>query len=306
MNRLFMIIVVVIMTGLFLYVTQEREQKRLETLFGNETAFGASLLEDGLSAKEAQFVVTTVHREQAFHNGTYTVHFINVSQGDATLLEFGNATMLVDCGNSGHGDDVVAYLKTEHISVIDYLVVTHADADHVGGCATVLKQETVKHIFENGQSADTKTFQAYRLASQDSPVQNVSRGFFMESNGVLIEVLGPPQQEVDVTKNDQSVILKIVGKNTTLLTGDCGYRCEQELVEKQIPIRADVYKAGHHGSQTSSTPLFLDHVDARMVVISVGKGNSYGHPNAETLERFAERQMNVHRTDYEGTVVVQV
>jgi len=212
-----------------------------------------------------------------------SVVFFDVGQGSSTLLLIPDGRkVLIDCGEF---DDAAEYLRMMNITWIDVLIITHAHSDHDGGCEAVKEVAEIGEILKN-----TNVDKDFVLKISDYAYLEVIVAY--DSNGRF------------KGDNDNSVVLKVgYGNSSFLFTGDCEFRCEEELIKTQ-DIEADVLNAGHHGSKHSSIPDFLDEVGASLVVISAGKGNQYGHPNNETLERYAKIGADVHRTDLEGVIIV--
>ena len=246
------------------------------------------------------FTTTTIHL-----SGFYSVHFINVSQGDSILVKIESNYVLVDCGDNTHGDDVVSYLESKGITNLDYLITTHPDADHIGGCDTIMNSIAVNHVWDNGQVADSKTYTDYITLAKTKNYTVVYRSTILNLDGLNVDVISPPQSLIDNSEtNVNSVVLLIKGIQTTLLTGDCDAVCEQNILASGISISSDLLKIGHHGSQYSTTDAFLDAVKPSVAVISVGTDNKYGHPAHETLDKLIARNITIRRTDLEGNIVI--
>ena len=212
-----------------------------------------------------------------------SVVFFDVGQGDSALITIPDGRkVMIDCGEF---DDAAEYLRMMNITWIDVLIITHPHSDHDGGCDSVMEAAEIGRVLEN---------------------TNVDKDFVLEiSDYAYLEVIVAYDTNGRFKgANDNSVGLKVgYGNASFLFTGDCEWRCEEELI-KTHDIRAGVLKAGHHGSKHSSIPDFLDEVEPSVVVVSAGKENQYGHPNNETLERYEERGIEVYRTDEDGTVII--
>ncbi len=212
-----------------------------------------------------------------------SVVFFDVGQGDSSLIVTADGRkILIDCGEFG---DAAFYLRKMNITWIDVLIETHPDADHVKGCGEVMEAAEVGMILTN---------------------ENIHEDFYLElTNTALLEVIVPYDSYGRFEgNNDNSVGLRATyGDVSFLFTGDCGWKCENELVGT-AKLKADVLKAGHHGSKHSSVQKFLEKVKPSAAVVSCGTGNIYGHPANETLERFREIEAEVYRTDIDGNVIV--
>ena len=234
-----------------------------------------------------------------------TVHFIDVGQGDAILIDRGDTDILVDGGPTSA--NVLAYLRGQAIGDIDLLVATHPHADHIGGLADVLAQYVVSEVWVNGDTATSQTYQSFAAAVADegAPVREVTRGHTTQMNGLEIAVLNPTSQLTGDLNGDSVVFRLTCGGVSVLLTGDATSNSEASmLADSGLGLDSDVLKVGHHGSSTSTSAAFLAAVSPTDAVISVGAGNTYGHPTQETLGRLAAAGATVFRTDLNGTVVL--
>ena len=235
----------------------------------------------------------------------FSVRFIDVGQGDAILIESGAADILVDGGPSGSA--VLSYLAGQHVPDIDLLVATHPHADHIGGLDDVLAQYDVGEIWTNGASATSQAYQdfAAAAAAEGAVEREIKRGDSTQFGGVTLTALHPVDPLTGDSNGDSLVLRLSCGSVKVLLTGDANADSEASmLADPALVLDADVLKVGHHGSSTSTTDAFLDAVTPQEAVISVGAGNTYGHPAQETLNRLAAHGATVYRTDLNGTVVL--
>lgn len=234
------------------------------------------------------------------------VHFLDVGQADATLVISGNHAMLIDTGTRDKGTAIQNYLQKQGIEKLDYLILTHPDADHIGAAAVVITKFEIGQVFMSDFEKDNRTYRNL-LETMDSrrvawSTPEVGDTYHLGSAEFTLvaphDTYGNP--------NDASLgILLENGENSFLFTGDAGEAAEKDMVDSGISLEADVYQAGHHGSNTSSSQVFLDEVKPEFAVISCGEGNSYGHPRAETLNAFRSRGIQVFRTDEQGTVIAE-
>ena len=236
-----------------------------------------------------------------------TVHFIDVGQGDAILIEADDAVILVDGGEASA--NVEDYLQAQGIQDIDLMVATHPHADHIGGLIDVLRLYDVHEIWTNGDTSDSQTYGNFALAlaqeqADGANLREVSRGHLTEFDGLDIAVLHPPSLTDDT--NADSLVLRVTcGIVDILLTGDATVDSEATmLAEAGLLTDVEVLKVGHHGSHTSTSDEFLDEVTPEDAVISVGADNTYGHPHQETLDRLATHGLTTYRTDQHGTVIL--
>ncbi len=242
--------------------------------------------------------------------GLVTLHSIDVGQGDATLVVFPNGkTLLVDAGNNGKGKIVLDYLQSAGVDHLDWMVATNPDADHVGGMDEVLDGLPVKAFLDPGSPCTTKTC----LDNEEALARHgVTKTFAHRSEaldlggGFKVGILNPTKPLSFDKENNNSVVLFVDTQGEDfLLPGDCEKECERQLAEAYGDrLKADIYKAGHHGSRTSSSAEYLDKIGPALALISAGKNNRYGHPHPEVLERFKERGIRVLRTDKLGNLKV--
>ena len=232
------------------------------------------------------------------------VHFMDVGQGDSTLITCGGHAMLIDAGDDSKGTLIQNYLKKQNIEKLDYLILTHPDSDHIGGAPVIIGKFEIGKVFMSNYEKDNKTYQKLiqALDNKDLKYATPSTGSQYLLGTAQITFLGP-NREYD-NPNDASVALLIQnGKNKFLFTGDATEDAENDILANNADISADVYHAGHHGSKTSTSDDFFQAVSPSCAVISCEEGNSYGHPHAQTLNTFRMNGIDVYRTDEEGTII---
>lgn len=242
-----------------------------------------------------------------------TMRFLDVGQGDAVLVQVrGGATMLVDAGPDRNGV-LAGELQRLGVRQIDALIVTHADADHIGEAARLIETMPPGGILMGGSHADSEAWRELNAVVdfRDVPVSTISRGAVIDlGSGVRVEVLHPTEEFVrgGLERNDASVVLRVVaGEVAILLTGDAAEAAEADMLGKLggSALASDVLKAGHHGSEHSTTSAFLRAAAPSVAVVSCGRNNRYGHPDPELLERFEEAGVQVWRTDWMGAVTIE-
>ena len=256
-------------------------------------AFGAAVTWDG---GNRQVLITT-------GADLVRVHFLDVGQGDAALIDCGTVEVLIDGGDNGAGEDVVAYLAPYVDGALDYVIATHPDADHIGGLDDVLEAYQVGEVIDSGRASDTKTYADYWAAVQAEGCTfsyDTDRIIPLSGNTVL-SILETGDDWAD--SNDCSVVAQLTcGNVQVLFTGDM----TQEVEEASLSLFGDidVLKVGHHGSASSTSPAFLDLVQPECAVVSYGLDNRYGHPTTQVLQRLLGRGIPVYGTGKSGPIVL--
>lgn len=240
-------------------------------------------------------------------SGDLVVHFIDVGQGDSILIEFRDKTMLIDAGERGMGERVIAYLDERNVEELDVVVATHAHSDHIGGLGSVVSAYPVGRFVDAAQPHSTATYEdlLVLVEEQGIPYTAAERGQTIALDPDLeILVLNPTPQPLGDT-NEDSVVLKVTyGEISYLFMGDAGNAAEESMMEAGLDLDADVLKVGHHASRYASSAEFLAAVSPAISVIPVGEGNDYGHPHEEAVERIEATGSRIYRTDLDGTVIV--
>ena len=252
--------------------------------------------------------------------GYLTVTCIDIGQGDAILLELPDGKkMLVDTGPVTPSVDagsrfIAPLLRWKNIGTLDAIVLTHPHSDHIGGVPSLLRTICVKKLYDSALPEQTDLHKEYLrlIDSLGLPHEHLFRGMQIGmSEQVRIYVLHPDSSALiiepgtHINLNNTSVVLKVVyGSSSIFLVGDIEHGVELNLVNRYGDwLKCDVLKAGHHGSNTSSSPEFLTSVDPGDVVISVGTRNKFHHPSPDVLRRYEVAGYRYYRTDQLGAVV---
>lgn len=261
--------------------------------FPNTFEFISSLFEDPRS-------VTTT-------DGELSVHFLDVGQGDCTLIiDPSGQTMLIDTSVSDQADNIIEYLNIYGIKKLDHLVLTHPDSDHIGAASKILKTVGANTVYMTDIVHTTKTFENLinTISDLDIPLVVPKLNDKINLGNAVVTVLGPVSKTDDL--NEMSLVLRLdYGETSFMFTGDAGIKSEKEMLEyhRINEFRADVLKLGHHGSSTSSSKDFIDAVNAQYAVVSCGKDNSYGHPHKEVITDMNNRNIKLYRTDTDGNII---
>ncbi|NLW17944.1 MAG: MBL fold metallo-hydrolase [Firmicutes bacterium] len=237
------------------------------------------------------------------------IHFIDVGQGDAVLIQFPSGkNMLIDGGSDTYATTVIDYLQAQGIKQLDYCIGTHPHEDHIGALDDVIRAFPVTQVYLPRVEHTTRTFENLVRAISDKglKIREAKAGVAIdvgpEASALIVAPLSSDYQDL----NDWSVVLKVTyGQTAAIFTGDADRISEQDMVASDFDLQVDVLKVAHHGSRTSSSTDFLAKTQPQYAIISVGADNSYGHPHREAIERIADVGAKIFRTDRLGTIVFQ-
>ncbi len=236
-------------------------------------------------------------------SGQLKVHFIDVGQGDAILIDDGTYEVLIDGGDSNSG--IVGYLGTYVDGPLEAMVATHPDADHIGGLTAVLDAFEVQQIWLNGDSSASETYVDFLNAVQDegAAVHIAHRGDAIAVGGLTFNVLNPV--DLTGTTNNNSIVLSLTcGQVDFLFTGDAEQEAEASMVAAGIVPDVEVLKVGHHGSRTASSTSFLAAAKPEVAVYMAGADNTYGYPHDETIAALQGIGASTYGTDIHQTIIV--
>ena len=247
--------------------------------------------------------VTETFKETENTN-TLDITYLDVGQADSILIQNEGHNMLIDAGNNEDGPLLVQYFKEQNITKFDYLITTHPHEDHIGGMDDIINNFDIEKIYMPDVTTTTKTFldvlEAIEKKNMTYDVPNINQNFTL--GNTLFQVIYTGNDKKNL--NNSSIILKATFKNTSyLFTGDATSEVEKKILNKDI--QATVLKVGHHGSKYSTTTDFLNKVNPKYAIISVGKNNSYNHPNQITINKLEKKNIEIHRTDQEGSIFLK-
>ncbi len=236
------------------------------------------------------------------------VHFIDIGQGDSTLIQCPDgSTILIDGGPMDAYPQLVGYLKGVGVEKIDLLIATHPDGDHIGGLIKVINTFPIASVLDSGKEHTTVTYRRYLEAIQARPETEFKLGRAGDRyafGDVSLQIIHPGSR-LPGNNNDCSVVARLTyGSQSFLFTGDAEKKAEAEMLSRGLPVRSSVLKVGHHGSRSSTSPRFLSSVSPRAAVISCGESNRWGHPTEEVLRSLEQRNVEIYRTDLQGTILM--
>ena len=265
-----------------------------------ETAGEEGSTEEPQEGSEEYFKITPIQAE-----GTVEIHFLDVGQADCSYITDGIHNMLIDTGTDDQGTKIQSYLQKRGVSSLDYLILTHPDADHIGSADVILTKFDCKVVMMTDMESDTRTYERTMEAVDQKgyKITYPTPGTVYPFGDASFTILGP--EKTYDTENDASICLRLVYGNTSaLFTGDAGEEPETDMVSRWgDSLKSDILKIGHHGSTYSTSEEFLQEVDPVYALISCGENNDYGHPHARVLNLLRSKGIQLFRTDEQGTVV---
>ena len=235
-----------------------------------------------------------------------------MGQGDGILVQAGGDSYLIDAGRAEEGPNVVDFVRSRGVKDLDGVVVSNPDADHIGGFLDVFDAFSIETVYLSGDPKGTLTYDTFLRAArvEGSEMEVLRAGMMMDWNGVRADVISPPTDAeggLFPETNDNSLgILLTYGTARVLLAGDAEAKGEEYMANGPHTGPLTVLKITHHGSNTSTTPLFLSRFRPKVAVIQVGADNTYGHPTPETLDRLRRAGTRVFRNDEHGDVIVTI
>lgn len=233
------------------------------------------------------------------------IHYIDVDQGDAILIQFNNKNLLIDAGPKNKV--AFSYLKKQNIKKLDYVISTHPHEDHIGDMSYIINNFNISKFYSPKVETNTEAFKnmVLNLNKNGLKITPITSEIELDLGGNIHCYVIPTYNESD-NLNNYSPIIKIAYLNTSFIfSGDAETLREKEILNKGYNISADVIKIGHHGSNSSTSEEYLNEVNPKVAIISCGIGNDYGHPHKETLLKLRKKGIITFRTDINQTIILE-
>lgn len=245
--------------------------------------------------------------------GTSQIHLLDVGQGSSTLYIASDGTsILVDTGRYDDSEKRIITYLDKYIGLgekIDLLVFSHNDSDHIGHGDLVLEYFDVQEVWMNGMDHTSKVYADLldTLLEKDVEYAEPKAGEQFSRGAFDLQVLHPPVDSPQKDPNDESIIMRMVFDNLSVMTsGDASIPREKDVIKRNFHLKSDLLILGHHGAKNSSGEQWLEAVQPKMAFYQAGVNNSYGHPSPETLERLAAENIPVYGTDEFGTISLYI
>ena len=253
---------------------------------------------------------TSLYNKTTSNSNYLTVYFIDVGQGDCILVNVNGYNLLIDSGPSSARKSLLGYLDKLSISKFDYVIATHPHEDHIGNMDAIIRKYHIGKFLAPKVTASTLTFENMVTALNDKnlKISVISTGSNSINLGKETSIMfyTLPNLNTDDELNLYSPIIKLTYKNISFLfTGDAELKNEEFLIKNEINLRSHILKIGHHGSSSSTCEAFLNSVNPKVAIISVGSNNKYGHPAASTLNLLKNYHIKLYRTDLLGTIILK-
>ena len=260
----------------------------------------------GLYLSEMDSTLSSDKTQDVFYESVdnLKVYFLDVGQADSILIESNNEYMLIDAGNNEDGVGLVKYFNKNGITNFKYIVGTHPHEDHIGGLDDVINNFKIDTIFMPDVITTTKTFvdvlDAIESNKMTYKVPKIGDDFKLGDASLKVLYVGNDEGDL----NNTSIVLRLDYKDVCFMfTGDSEARSENIIMDSSADIDCDVLKIGHHGSKYSTTDKFLNKVNPRYAVISVGENNKYNHPEDVVINKLNKKNIEIYRTDIDGTII---
>lgn len=255
-------------------------------------------------------VEDVANKEQIIKNSEKlaTIYYFDVDQADCTLIESGEDMILIDTGDIDTKETVLSYMESLNVSTIDYLILTHPHADHIGAAPEIISKYEIGEILMPAKTTNTKLFERTldSIAEKNYEITIPEQGSNYEFDNGNFTIFTDQNIDWGSDINYCSLILKVeIGNTKFIFSGDADKEVEENVIEAGFDVSADVLKAGHHASRTASSDIYLEKVDPKYAVISCGTDNSYGHPHKEVIDKLNKNKIEYFRTDLSGTIIME-
>lgn len=246
----------------------------------------------------------------SFAQDSLKLHFINVKEAEAFLIQAEDGNVLIDTGSLLSGYSLAGYLRKNGVSKIKYLIITHPHPDHASGIFFILPKFQIERICDNGQALneDNDIERWYRILVRENKNYRVlKKGDKLKLQDISLDVFWPAEPD-SASYNENSLVIKLAFKNnfSCLFTGDIDSKVENELLKEGLDLKADILKVSHHGYKDATSQEFLDAVLPEAAIISAGPKDKLGPPSPSVLGLLNKRNIKIYRTDIDGSIVVTI
>lgn len=234
------------------------------------------------------------------------INYIDVEQGNAVLINTNNKTILIDGGNRSNSRYYYNFIKNKNIKKIDYMIASHYDEDHISGLISILENYQVSNVLCPDYKKDTKIYKSFKnsLKKSKANIIHPKKGDNFNISDAKIKILWPNEYK-NSSDNDNSIVLKLkYGNMSFLFPADASVNVEDQLIYSGFNLKSDVVMLGHHGSKYSTSNEFLEEVDPKLAIISVGNNNRYGHPSNRVVKLLNDKNIKILRTDMDGDITI--
>lgn len=253
--------------------------------------------------------ITTQLKNAPSSSAELSVHYIDVGQGDCSLIICNGKTVLIDTGDKFYSKKVIDYIKSQNITRLDFIIISHPHLDHIGGLEDIINSFQVGDIYmqklsDGNLPTDYNYNDFIDKISRKCVIKSPVTGEKIDLQSATLEFIVPSATYENL--NNISIVTKLThGDNSFLFTGDIESQAEKEILDSNANISAKVIKIAHHGSNTSSAKEFIDKVNPEICVISCGAGNLFNHPSDKVIALLNKYTKKIFRTDLFGNIVIE-
>lgn len=281
-----------------------------EPELGTSQSQGQSQSSENEAGSTSSPALYSVETDQNIGQGLPECKFIVIDcgQADSILLTSNDFNILFDAGESRDAKEIRETLDNLNISKLDYVIATHAHADHIGGMQTIVENYSIDKIIMSPMPHTSRTYEKLlsAISERNISVDRAEPNKEYTIGDLKLTIIGPCDTYNNDLNNSSVVAIASYGNIDILLTGDAEEVSEKDFIKNlgEYNNKIEILKSGHHGSDTSSSDELLDNINASVALISCGVDNKYGHPCQGTLNKYSERGMEVYRTDIQGSITV--